>query len=44
MPESNMPRPPHVEIPGAGVPTWIVVVLTLGVALVLAGTAFLFLR
>jgi hypothetical protein len=44
MPECNMPRPPRIEIPGAGVPTGIVLLLTVGVALVLVGTAFLFLR
>jgi hypothetical protein len=37
-------QPPRIEIPGATVPTWIAVLLTVGVALVLAGTAFLFLR
>jgi hypothetical protein len=36
--------PPQIEIPGADVPTWIVMVLTVGVVLVLAGMAFLFLR
>jgi hypothetical protein len=32
------------ELPGTDVPTWLAVVLAVGVALVLAGTAFLFLR
>jgi len=34
----------RIEIPGTHVPAWVVVVLVLGVILVLAGTAFLFLR
>ena len=34
----------RIEIPGTHVPAWVVVVLVVGVILVLAGTAFLFLR
>jgi protein phosphatase len=34
----------RIDIPGTHVPAWIVVVLVVGVILVLAGTAFLFLR
>jgi PPM family protein phosphatase len=34
----------RIEIPGTHVPPWVVVVIVLGVILVLAGTAFLFLR
>jgi protein phosphatase len=43
-------RPPagyeeeRIDIPGTHVPPWIVVVLVVGVILILAGTAFLFLR
>jgi hypothetical protein len=36
------PEPP--EIPGTNVPTWVVVVLVVGVILVFVGTAVLFLR
>jgi serine/threonine protein phosphatase PrpC len=44
------PTPPplyeeeRVDIPGTHVPSWVVVVLVVGVILVLAGTAYLFLR
>jgi len=46
---SNRPPPVYyeeerIEIPGTHVPAWVVVVLVVGVILVLAGTAFLFLR
>jgi serine/threonine protein phosphatase PrpC len=34
----------RIEIPGTHVPAWVVVVLVVGVIVVLAGTAFLFLR
>ena len=34
----------QVDIPGTHVPPWVVVVLVVGVILVLAGTAILFLR
>jgi hypothetical protein len=34
----------QIEIPGTHVPPWVVVVIVLSVILVLAGTAFLFLR
>jgi hypothetical protein len=34
----------RIEIPGTHVPAWVVVVLVIGVILVLAGTAALFLR
>jgi len=34
----------RIDIPGTHVPAWVVVVLVVGVILVLAGTAFLFLR
>ena len=34
----------RIEIPGTHVPAWVVVVLVIGVILILAGTAFLFLR
>jgi protein phosphatase len=48
-PYNSMPPPGHyeeerIEIPGTHVPAWVVVVLVVGVILVLAGTAFLFLR
>jgi protein phosphatase len=52
-PQAQQPssRPPpafyeeeRIEIPGTHVPAWVVVVLVVGVILVLAGTAFLFLR
>ncbi len=46
---SSNPPPPYyeeerIEIPGTHVPAWVVVVLVIGVILVLAGTAALFLR
>ena len=34
----------RIEIPGTHVPAWVVVVLVVGVIVILAGTAFLFLR
>jgi serine/threonine protein phosphatase PrpC len=47
-PSSGPPRAYYeeerIEIPGTHVPAWVVVVLVVGVILVLAGTAFLFLR
>jgi PPM family protein phosphatase len=47
-PSSGPPRASYeeerIEIPGTHVPAWVVVVLVVGVILVLAGTAFLFLR
>jgi serine/threonine protein phosphatase PrpC len=47
--KSNPPGPAYyeeerIEIPGTHVPAWVVVVLVVGVILILAGTAFLFLR
>jgi serine/threonine protein phosphatase PrpC len=48
MPSSGPPRSYYeeerIEIPGTHVPAWVVVVLVVGVILILAGTAFLFLR
>jgi hypothetical protein len=48
VPSSGPPRAfyeeERIEIPGTHVPAWVVVVLVVGVILVLAGTAFLFLR
>jgi PPM family protein phosphatase len=48
MPSSGPPRAYYeeerIEIPGTHVPAWVVVVLVVGVILILAGTAFLFLR
>jgi PPM family protein phosphatase len=47
-PRSNPPllgyEEEQIEIPGTHVPPWVVVVIVLSVILVLAGTAFLFLR
>ena len=34
----------RIDIPGTHVPPWVVVVIVVGVILVLAATAFLFLR
>jgi protein phosphatase len=43
-PPQNFYEEERIEIPGTHVPAWVVVVLVVGVILVLAGTAFLFLR
>jgi protein phosphatase len=48
--DPSLPPPPshyeeeRIDIPGTHVPAWVVVVLVVSVILVLAGTAFLFLR
>jgi protein phosphatase len=43
-PPPNYYEEERIDIPGTHVPAWVVVVLVVGVILVLAGTAFLFLR
>jgi protein phosphatase len=43
-PPQNYYEEERIDIPGTHVPAWVVVVLVVGVILVLAGTAFLFLR